>query len=72
MLSQTTENRDRNIELYSPSRMTVERIFKAQQSLAEAHQGPIKRLNYRIAGRIYNDESGLDKSEKNLDKLQIS
>lgn len=50
--------------------MDVERSFKAQQSLAEVNQGPINRLNDHIAGRIYNDESELEKLEKNLDKLQ--
>lgn len=67
-----SDARDRNILLHSPSRMVVERSFKAQQGLAEVYQGPINRLNERIARGNYNDENELDKLGKNLDKLQRS
>lgn len=67
-----SDARDRNILLHSPSRTDVERSFKAQQGLAEVYQGPINRVNERIARGIYNDENELDKLEKNLEILQRS
>lgn len=67
-----SDARKRNIVIHSPSRMDVERSFKAQRSLGEVYEAPIKRLNDRIAGGIYNDKDELDKMEYNLDKLQRS
>lgn len=50
--------------------MDIERSFIAQQNLGGIYGSPIKRLNDRIAGGIYNDENELDKIRESLDKLQ--
>lgn len=47
--------------------MDVQTSFKAQQGLAEAYHGPIKTLNDRIEGRIYDDEDDLGRLEKILE-----
>lgn len=44
--------------------MDVERSFKAQKSLGEVYEAPIKRLNDRIVGGIYNDANELDKLQR--------